>query len=324
MNNILEEYFLSEASSYVIDDQRVIRLQLKKELGEGHCELIPILPGFYISFNHLYVRRPLKNNEHQKFGGRVIKIDYCEQGGFWAEGDNGSRFSTSPNHAVYYGGRQYFLQAEFSEGLFRSIDIFCYVDTITASFKKTLGVEADRVEGFYRLLQHHAPCLTIPTPAHAMALTEILKNLFLCGNMELLRIRAMELFFLEMEFIGKECPNTHQPSVRSVERIKKVKQYIDKAVEQELSIDLLCDSFFMSRTTLKEAFRKTFHVPVYTYIKNCRMEHASRQLKEGDETVLEIANRLGYSNPSKFASAFKSVYGITPLQFRKKAQKEEH
>lgn len=78
----------------------------------------------------------------------------------------------------------------------------------------------------------------------------------------------------------------------------------------------------MSRTTLKEAFRKTFHVPVYTYIKNCRMEHASRQLKEGNETVLEIANRLGYSNPSKFASAFKSVYGITPLQFRKKAQKE--
>jgi AraC-like DNA-binding protein len=32
---------------------------------------------------------------------------------------------------------------------------------------------------------------------------------------------------------------------------------------------------------------------------------------------LDIACEVGYDNPSKFSSAFKSITGVLPLEFRK-------
>ncbi len=36
-----------------------------------------------------------------------------------------------------------------------------------------------------------------------------------------------------------------------------------------------------------------------------------------DRTVTEIAGEVGWENPSKFSSAFKSRYKIAPLTYRK-------
>ncbi len=34
-------------------------------------------------------------------------------------------------------------------------------------------------------------------------------------------------------------------------------------------------------------------------------------------SVLQIANEIGYENPSKFANTFKEYNNVTPLKYRK-------
>ena len=39
-------------------------------------------------------------------------------------------------------------------------------------------------------------------------------------------------------------------------------------------------------------------------------------LEHTEESVIEIASKHGYENASKFASAFKSAKGLSPVKYR--------
>ena len=47
------------------------------------------------------------------------------------------------------------------------------------------------------------------------------------------------------------------------------------------------------------------------------MNLAAQMLTDGQVKIGDIALELGYSNASKFAKAFQSVYGVLPKDYRK-------
>ena len=46
------------------------------------------------------------------------------------------------------------------------------------------------------------------------------------------------------------------------------------------------------------------------------MNSAAVQLRESNESINQIALSLGYSNASKFARAFRDVFGVLPKDYR--------
>ncbi|MGX8795148.1 helix-turn-helix domain-containing protein [Fusibacter sp. JL298sf-3] len=55
----------------------------------------------------------------------------------------------------------------------------------------------------------------------------------------------------------------------------------------------------------------------FSYLKELRLLRGWQLLLQTDRTVTEIAGEVGWENPSKFSSAFKSRYKISPLTYRK-------
>ncbi len=55
----------------------------------------------------------------------------------------------------------------------------------------------------------------------------------------------------------------------------------------------------------------------FSYLKELRLLRGRQLLLQTDRTVTEIAGEVGWENPSKFSSAFKSRYKIAPLTYRK-------
>ena len=54
-------------------------------------------------------------------------------------------------------------------------------------------------------------------------------------------------------------------------------------------------------------------------MKTYKMNQAAIYLKTYKEVnICDIAGNVGYESPGKFSNAFKSVIGMTPLQYRKK------
>ena len=67
-----------------------------------------------------------------------------------------------------------------------------------------------------------------------------------------------------------------------------------------------------NETLLKGRFRALFGTSVFAYLRQIRMEEARRLLLERHLNVTEVAQRVGYANPSKFAAAFRRQFGKSP------------
>ncbi len=52
-------------------------------------------------------------------------------------------------------------------------------------------------------------------------------------------------------------------------------------------------------STLKRCFKGVYGVTIHQFIKECRLNEAKRLLHETDESILQIANAVGYENGSK-------------------------
>ncbi len=101
------------------------------------------------------------------------------------------------------------------------------------------------------------------------------------------------------------------------EHIIKAKDIINKNLQDPPSLKELASDLNISLYKLQNAFKNSTGNTVYEYIKKSRIEKAKYLLKNTDMSILEIANEIGYENPSKFSNAFKSYNNINPLKYRK-------
>jgi len=65
---------------------------------------------------------------------------------------------------------------------------------------------------------------------------------------------------------------------------------------------------------LKKGFKEMFGTTVFGYLREKRLEKAFLLLQQGTMNVTDIANAVGYSNPSYFAEIFKKRFGINPRE----------
>lgn len=93
--------------------------------------------------------------------------------------------------------------------------------------------------------------------------------------------------------------------------------YIEKHLDEKLTIPLLCHRFNLSPTTLKNKFREVYGQPIHGWISACRLQRAAELLQFTDLKILQIAQTVGYESASQFNVAFRRAYGIAPTQYRK-------
>ena len=138
-----------------------------------------------------------------------------------------------------------------------------------------------------------------------------------------------ERIFTETDSVYSVCPRSEADQKAYTAEQKKVAdgayQMIMDNLERHLTIVELAGNLHVSPTQVKVCFRRVHGVPVFTFARERRMEAAAKLLAETNESILEIAGRIGYENGSKFAKAFRDVMGMPPGRYRRMMllQKEE-
>jgi len=88
-------------------------------------------------------------------------------------------------------------------------------------------------------------------------------------------------------------------------------RYINKNLHQELSVQHLCDRFFLSRAQLCRRFREATGASVGRYIAVKRMLLARELLHQGRKPT-EVCSSCGYKDYATFFRAYKAFFGHTP------------
>ncbi|MEW5854707.1 MAG: AraC family transcriptional regulator [Myxococcota bacterium] len=129
--------------------------------------------------------------------------------------------------------------------------------------------------------------------------------------------KALELISLMTDELQDEeraaRPNL---SPHDVERLERVRRCLVEHLEEPPTLRELARSAGFSETKLKGGFSALFGTSVFAYLRHARMEEARRLLLKRHLNVTEVALRVGYANPSKFAAAFRREFGMSPSDVR--------
>lgn len=91
---------------------------------------------------------------------------------------------------------------------------------------------------------------------------------------------------------------------------------IEENLENDITLDFLCDRLSMRSDVLSRTFKQVMGEGYTEYVKKRKLSRAI-ELMDGDCSMKEIAQRLGYNSPQYFIRIFKEVYGTTPYQYKK-------
>ena len=102
--------------------------------------------------------------------------------------------------------------------------------------------------------------------------------------------------------------------------LQKLEAYLDEHYTEKLSLERISNDLGIGRTKLCILAKNLSGGQTLSHlIAQRRVEAAKRLLLHGNFPISEIAERVGISDYNYFTKVFRSVAGITPSAFRKKA-----
>lgn len=147
-------------------------------------------------------------------------------------------------------------------------------------------------------------------------------------SMELLRRTIRNLLrsraTLRNTYRGQQMPvdqvevaDAKSPDERLMERILKVVN--QNLNNPDLTSEMIASEVGMSRVHLYRKLKELTNQSARNFIRNIRLAKAAELLAQKKCSVAEVADRVGFPNPSNFATSFKEMYGVTPTAYM-----EEH
>lgn len=83
------------------------------------------------------------------------------------------------------------------------------------------------------------------------------------------------------------------------------------------TVERLASAVGVSRSAFAARFAQLVGEPPLQYLSHWRMTTAAKMLREGDESVATVAERVGYANPVAFTKAFSRIQGVGPGAYRR-------
>lgn len=94
-------------------------------------------------------------------------------------------------------------------------------------------------------------------------------------------------------------------------KMEEVTHYIREHLQEQLSIDRLAGTFYLSRYYLMHRFKAAYGCTVHQYIQQKRLQTAAEMIRQG-VPVLKAAEEAGFGDYSVFLRAFRAAYGCSP------------
>ena len=101
-----------------------------------------------------------------------------------------------------------------------------------------------------------------------------------------------------------------------LEKFLLVEDYINEHFAEDLRLEDVAAMAGFSKYYFTRLFKQYRDTSFYKYLNQKRINYAKTLLPDPELTVLDVANRSGFSSPSAFWRMFRQLTGCTPAEFR--------
>lgn len=142
---------------------------------------------------------------------------------------------------------------------------------------------------------------------------EVMQAIALQSTVEEIDMKAINALEKYMQAVHRNN------KVKNHQIINKIKEYIRNNCCQNLTLEAIADSVYLSPYYTSRIFKEEQGITIMDYLTKVRIEEAKKYLRNPKYNIDEISEKLGYSDPSYFSKVFKRHVGLSPSQFRQKA-----
>jgi AraC family transcriptional regulator len=121
---------------------------------------------------------------------------------------------------------------------------------------------------------------------------------------------------LMLELLGNASRWLVKPPVRVPAWLAQTRDLLHSHFNDSLNLLTIAQIAGVHPTHLARAFRQHYRYTVGDYVRRLRLEWASKQLVDTDNSIAEIAAASGFYDQSHFIHTFKRFTGLTPAEYR--------
>lgn len=113
-------------------------------------------------------------------------------------------------------------------------------------------------------------------------------------------------------------PDTAEPAAQHLDRLKRILSFIQTHYNEPLTLEDIADSVNICKSECCRFFKKHMHMTLFDYLLFYRIQQSLPLLK-GDDSITDIAGRVGFSNPCYYGKIFKRYMNCSPREYRQNA-----
>lgn len=131
-------------------------------------------------------------------------------------------------------------------------------------------------------------------------------------------LKELILKILQYDFYAT-TPVASSPMQQKFENelLNEIITYINDHIFEALTIEEICTTFSISRSSIQSLFKNNLNVAPKQYISDLKLNKSKLLIKESIYTISEISDMLGFASIHYFSRKFKQQFGITPSDYAK-------
>ncbi|MCR5478336.1 MAG: AraC family transcriptional regulator [Ruminococcus sp.] len=296
------------------DGCRIMRMT--SETGEGVMTLYHVFDGMIIMHNNFHMESCLSDFTAK---GNFLCIDHCREGRIETIIGDDSVCCLSSGELRIDDGRHNNAAARFPLKHYYGLTIAFDLDIAQSALDSYISDFKVRLSDISEKYCSQKQPYVISSSAEISHIFSELYNVPSKIRRDYFRIKILELLLfldaLEIDRYKTDKPYFYKGQV---EKVHAICELMTSDLTKAYTIEELSHKFDISPTALKKCFSSIYGSPVYTYMKNYRLERAAYLLKTAPSMkVADIAAAVGYESAGKFSAAFRKKTGSTPLDYRK-------
>lgn len=104
-------------------------------------------------------------------------------------------------------------------------------------------------------------------------------------------------------------------NLQELERLEKMLNYLNMHFTEVISLQDLADQVHLSREVCCRLFKKMTGKTITGYLEEYRVNKSFSLVQSGQYSMTQITEMVGFSNPSRFASAFRKRFGCNSGEY---------
>lgn len=125
--------------------------------------------------------------------------------------------------------------------------------------------------------------------------------------------------------LDRELKNVASPELaRTHNRLDGLWQEVNESLAIHWSLKLLAERMHISTAQLRRIVQTHHNMAPMEMVQALRIQKAQQLLKTTDDSLENIAERVGYLSPFSFSRAFKKSTGVSPRDYRVKTKENPY